>query len=104
MGIADVDPFIMGLTQAAGTALRLASSGIVIAAASNTLVKGIYAYCLAQGRGGASESRPLARPGGLGPPASSLVSLRPPHPWGRSTSSLTNVGLSLATGSLRESR
>jgi uncharacterized membrane protein (DUF4010 family) len=52
MGLADVDPFIMGLTQAAGTPLPLASSGIIIAAASNTLVKGIYAYCLARGEAG----------------------------------------------------
>jgi uncharacterized membrane protein (DUF4010 family) len=50
MGITDVDPFIMGLTQAAGTltSLSIASSGIIIAAASNNVVKGIYAYCLAR--------------------------------------------------------
>jgi uncharacterized membrane protein (DUF4010 family) len=48
MGITDVDPFIMGMTQAAGTLtpLQLASSGILIAAASNNVVKGVYAYAL----------------------------------------------------------
>jgi len=48
MGVTDVDPFIMGLTQAAPslTPLALASSGILVAAASNNVVKGIYAYAL----------------------------------------------------------
>jgi len=49
MGVTDVDPFIMGMTQATstGTALQAAAAAIVIAASSNNLVKGIYAYCLA---------------------------------------------------------
>ena len=49
MGVTDVDPFIMGLTQAAGTLtpLKVAAGAILIAAASNNLVKGIYAYSLA---------------------------------------------------------
>ena len=49
MGVADVDPFIMGLTQAAGTLtpVNVAASGVLIAAASNNLVKGIYSYSLA---------------------------------------------------------
>ena len=49
MGVADVDPFIMGMTQAAGavTALKLAAGSILIAAASNNFAKGIYAYTLA---------------------------------------------------------
>ncbi len=48
MGVTDVDPFIMGLTQAAPsiTPLALASSGILVAAASNNVVKGVYAYAL----------------------------------------------------------
>jgi len=48
MGVTDVDPFIMGMTQAAGalTPLRVAAAAVVIAAASNNLVKGIYAYSL----------------------------------------------------------
>ena len=46
MGVADVDPFIMGMTQSAGTttALSVAANAIIIAAASNNLVKGLYAY------------------------------------------------------------
>jgi uncharacterized membrane protein (DUF4010 family) len=49
MGVTDVDPFIMGMTQAAGalTPLRVAAGAVVIAAASNNLIKGIYAYSLA---------------------------------------------------------
>jgi uncharacterized membrane protein (DUF4010 family) len=46
MGVTDVDPFIMGMTQSAGgvTSLKVASAAILIAAASNNLVKGIYAF------------------------------------------------------------
>jgi uncharacterized membrane protein (DUF4010 family) len=48
MGLADVDPFIMGMTQSAGTItpLQTASAAILIAAASNNVVKGIYAYTM----------------------------------------------------------
>jgi len=48
MGCTDVDPFIMGMTQSAGsgTQLGVASAAILIAAASNNLVKGIYAFSL----------------------------------------------------------
>ena len=48
MGVTDVDPFIMGLTQSTSTPalLQVASAGIVIAAASNNVVKGIYAFAL----------------------------------------------------------
>lgn len=54
MGVTDVDPFIMGLTQSAPTLtpLAVASAGILIAAASNNLVKGAYAYTLAGGSAG----------------------------------------------------
>jgi len=54
MGVTDVDPFIMGMTQSAGvdTALRVAACGILIAAASNNLVKGFYAYAYADRRTG----------------------------------------------------
>ncbi|HTX77950.1 MAG TPA: MgtC/SapB family protein [Terracidiphilus sp.] len=54
MGVTDVDPFIMGLTQAAGaiTAVKVAAGAILIAASSNNVVKGIYAYSLAGGRTG----------------------------------------------------
>jgi uncharacterized membrane protein (DUF4010 family) len=49
MGVSDVDPFIMGLTQAAGTItpVKVAAGAVLIAAASNNVVKGIYAYSLA---------------------------------------------------------
>jgi uncharacterized membrane protein (DUF4010 family) len=48
MGVTDVDPFIMGMTDAAGksTVVNVAATSILIAAASNNLVKGIYAYCM----------------------------------------------------------
>jgi uncharacterized membrane protein (DUF4010 family) len=54
MGVTDVDPFIMGLTQTAGmsTTLHVAAVGIVIAAASNNVVKGIYALSFADRRTG----------------------------------------------------
>jgi uncharacterized membrane protein (DUF4010 family) len=54
MGVTDVDPFIMGMTQAAGTLtpLQLASSGILIATASNNVVKGLYAYALSSRQAG----------------------------------------------------
>jgi uncharacterized membrane protein (DUF4010 family) len=49
MGVTDVDPFILGITQAAPTItpLPLAATSVLIAAASNNAVKGIYAYALA---------------------------------------------------------
>ena len=49
MGVTDVDPFIMGMTQAAGalTPLKVAAGAVLIAAASNNFVKGIYAFALA---------------------------------------------------------
>jgi uncharacterized membrane protein (DUF4010 family) len=48
MGVADVDPFIMGLTQAVPnlTPGEVASIGILIATSMNNLAKGIYAYVL----------------------------------------------------------
>lgn len=48
MGVTDVDPFIMGLTQAVPTLtpLQVASASILIAAASNNVVKGLYAFAL----------------------------------------------------------
>jgi uncharacterized membrane protein (DUF4010 family) len=46
MGVTDVDPFIMGMTQSGGSATPLvsAAAAILIAASSNNLVKGVYAY------------------------------------------------------------
>ena len=54
MGLTDVDPFIMGMTQAAGslTPLDAAAVAVLIAAASNNLLKGIYAYGLADRKTG----------------------------------------------------
>ena len=54
MGVSDVDPFIMGLTQEAGsfTPLNVAAIAILIAAASNNVIKGIYAYWLADRKTG----------------------------------------------------
>ena len=58
MGFTDVDPFILGLTQSPSTVtpVPLAATAILIAAASNNVVKGIYAYMFADratGRQGA---------------------------------------------------
>jgi uncharacterized membrane protein (DUF4010 family) len=49
-----VDPFIMGMTQAGGasTSLTVAESAILIAASSNNLVKGIYAYSMSDRKTG----------------------------------------------------
>ena len=47
MGVTDVDPFILGLTQSSNTPVPLAATAILIAAASNNVVKGIYAYMFA---------------------------------------------------------
>jgi len=46
MGAADVDPFILGLTQYAGgeLALETAALAVVIAATANNLMKGVYAW------------------------------------------------------------
>ena len=54
MGVTDVDPFIMGMTQAAGTItpLKVAAVAVMIAAASNNLIKGIYSYSLADRKTG----------------------------------------------------
>ena len=54
MGVTDVDPFIMGMTRSAGlsTTLHLAAGSVAVSAASNNLVKGIYAYAFAKGTTG----------------------------------------------------
>ena len=46
MGVTDVDPFILSLAESASslTPVTLAGGAIVIAAASNNLIKGAYAY------------------------------------------------------------
>jgi uncharacterized membrane protein (DUF4010 family) len=54
MGVTDVDPFILSLSESAAslTPLSLAGGAIIIAAASNNLIKGIYAYGFADRRTG----------------------------------------------------
>lgn len=51
MGVVDVDPFILGMTQS-GASLAVAAAAILIAAASNNLVKGVYAYALSDRKTG----------------------------------------------------
>jgi uncharacterized membrane protein (DUF4010 family) len=54
MGVTDVDPFILGITQTAGatTPMKLGAEAVLIAAASNNFVKGIYAYAFADRKTG----------------------------------------------------
>jgi uncharacterized membrane protein (DUF4010 family) len=54
MGVTDVDPFILSLAESASTVtpVALAGGAIVIAAASNNLIKGIYAYSFGDRRTG----------------------------------------------------
>jgi uncharacterized membrane protein (DUF4010 family) len=54
MGITDVDPFILSLAESGSalTPVTLAGGAIVIAAASNNLIKGIYAYAFGDRRTG----------------------------------------------------
>jgi uncharacterized membrane protein (DUF4010 family) len=68
MGVTDVDPFILGMTQAAGslTPLKVAAGAVLIAAASNNLVKGIYAFSLADRKTGAQSLALLTGLGVLG--------------------------------------
>jgi uncharacterized membrane protein (DUF4010 family) len=51
MGVVDVDPFIMGMTQS-GASLPLAAGGVLIVASSNNLAKGIYAFVLSDRKTG----------------------------------------------------
>jgi len=62
MGVSDVDPFIMGMTQAGGTttSVTVAACAILIAAASNNLVKGIYAYSMSDRKTGIESLSLLA--------------------------------------------
>jgi uncharacterized membrane protein (DUF4010 family) len=54
MGLSDVDPFIMGMTQTATnfTPVHVASTAILIAASSNNIIKGIYARSFSDPRTG----------------------------------------------------
>ncbi len=62
MGVVDVDPFILGMTQSTGasTPLAVAAAAILIAAASNNLVKGIYAYSFSDRKTGVQSLSLLA--------------------------------------------
>jgi uncharacterized membrane protein (DUF4010 family) len=51
MGVVDVDPFILGMTQS-NAALSLAAGGVLIAASSNNLAKGVYAFALSDRKTG----------------------------------------------------
>ncbi len=53
-GVSDITPFIMGMTQALGSLItvNVAAAGIVIATASNNVVKGCYAYGIADRKTG----------------------------------------------------
>ena len=54
IGFADVDPFIMSMTQAAGATTQpvVGAGAILVAVASNNLAKGIYAYFFGNRRTG----------------------------------------------------
>lgn len=54
MGLSDVDPFILSITQSAGheTLLVVGAAGIAIAATSNNIIKGCYAYAFSDRRTG----------------------------------------------------
>jgi uncharacterized membrane protein (DUF4010 family) len=62
MGIIDVDPFIMGMTQGAGSSapLSVAAAAIALAASSNNMVKGIYGYAFSDRRTGTQSLLLLA--------------------------------------------
>ena len=67
MGAADVDPFILGLTQTvgAGLALETAALAVIIAAAVNNLMKGVYAVAFGSRRTGRLSLALLAAFGAL---------------------------------------
>ena len=68
MGLVDVDPFIMGLTQATGTitSMKIAAAATLIAASSNNLAKGFYAFSLADRKTGRQALAFLAGLAALG--------------------------------------
>jgi uncharacterized membrane protein (DUF4010 family) len=62
MGLADVDPFILGIAQSAehDVPVIVGAAGIVIAAASNNVAKGFYAYCFSDRKTGLQSLSLLA--------------------------------------------
>ena len=75
MGVSDVDPFIMSLTQTAGAAtpLRDAAISVLVAAASNNVVKGLYARSFADRATGNRALAGLCALAALGLAAVALV-------------------------------
>ena len=67
MGAADVDPFILGLTQTVGAGLTVetAALAVVIATAVNNLMKGVYALIFGTSRTGRLSLVFLAALGGI---------------------------------------
>jgi uncharacterized membrane protein (DUF4010 family) len=57
MGVTDVDPFVLSLTQSAVsvTTISIAAGSILIAAASNNVLKGCYAFSFANRQTGAQS-------------------------------------------------
>ena len=84
MGVTDVDPFIMGLTQAAGTVTpaKVAAIAILIAAASNNVVKGIYAYSTGGRETGAAKPGDAGYAGGWRAGADGLAGVVAGEDWG----------------------
>jgi len=68
VGLVDVDPFVLGMTQSAGglTPVSVGVRGIVIAAASNNLAKGIYAFAFSDWKTGIQSLILLSGLGVLG--------------------------------------
>jgi len=68
MGVSDVDPFILSLANSTAslTPVTLAGDAIIIAASSNNLIKGIYAYGFADRRTGLQGFALLTVLAGLG--------------------------------------
>lgn len=62
MGLADVDPFILGIAQSAERDVPaiVGAAGIVVAAASNNVAKGFYAFCFSDRKTGSQSLSLLA--------------------------------------------
>jgi uncharacterized membrane protein (DUF4010 family) len=62
MGVTDVDPFILSLAASSSTLtpVPLAGGAIIVAAASNNFIKGVYAYAFADRRTGVQAFALLA--------------------------------------------
>lgn len=67
-GVTDITPFIMGMTQALGRLItvNVAAAAILIATASNNIVKGCYAYAIADQKTGSQSFWLLAGLAALG--------------------------------------